>query len=121
MEEYLKSHHPKINWEENKNIKQENENDNDVIKTSVIEEQINSNIENNHNKSKMENSKKGEENDDNYGGFENVNSIGVNNNADYLNYLIVKKNDIKNKKNEIPVGKQTNESNNTNKYLASSN
>ena len=120
MEEYMKSHQPKINWEENKNIKPENENDNDVIKTSVIEEQINSNIENSHNKSKMENSKKGEEDDDDYGGFDNVNSIAVNNNPDYLSSLIVKKNDINYKKNEIPVGKQANESNNTNKYLASS-
>ena len=121
MEEYMKSHQPKINWGENKNIKPENENDNDVIKTSVIEEQINSNIENSH-RSK-ENSKKGEEDDyDEYGGFENVNSIAVNTNNDYLNSLIPKKNEANNKKSDAPPAKQTNESNNTNtnKYLASS-
>ena len=121
MEEYMKSHQPKINWGENKNIKPENENDNDVIKTSVIEEQINSNIENSH-RSKG-NSKKGEEDDyDEYGGFDNVNSIAVNTNNDYLNSLIPKKNEANNKKNDALPAKQTNESNNTNtnKYLASS-
>ena len=104
------------NYENDEN---KNNNDNDVIKTSVIEEQINSNMENSHskveNKSKIKNSKN-EEEDDDYGGFENINSETINN-QDYLGSLMVKKNEFQKKKNE----KQTNESNsNTNKYLASS-
>ena len=122
MEEYMKSHQPKIDWGQNNNNlnsnKNENENENEVINNDeVIEEQINSNIENSRskieNKSKLGNSKNAEVDDEygDYGGFDNINSV-VMNNQDNLGSLLVKKNDIQKK--------ITNESNSNTKNLASS-
>ena len=118
MEEYMKSHQPKIDWGQSNNNIDNNKNENDVINNDeVIEEQINSNIENSRskieNKSKLGNSKNAEADDEygDYGGFDNINSV-VMNNQDNLGSLLVKKNDV--------PKKLTNESNSNTKNLASS-
>ena len=119
MLEYMESHKPKINFEENKVIKNENE----IKNSSNIEEQINSNInDTNHskleNKSKLGSSKINE--DDYYNDFDNnIESIAINN-QDNIASLMVKKNDLQKEKDNINTGKQAISESNTNKYLASS-
>ena len=119
MLEYMESHKPKINFEENKDAnKSINHNE-----TSNIEEQINSN--NNdlshskvENKSKLGSSKINE--DDYYNDFDNnIESIAINN-QDNIASLMVKKNDLQKEKDNINTGKQAISESNTNKYLASS-
>ena len=119
MMEYMESHKPKINFEENKVVKNENE----IKNSSNIEEQINSNInDTNHskleNKSKIDSSKVNE--DEYYNDFDNnIESIAINN-QDNITSLMAKKNDLQKEKDNINTGKQAISESNTNKYLASS-
>ena len=115
----MKSHQPKIDWGQSSdlnNIKNEKEND-AINNDEVIEEQINSNIENSRskieNKSKLGNSKNAEGDDEygDYDSFDNINSVVINN-QDNLGSLLIKKNDVQKK--------LINESNSNTKNLASS-
>ena len=141
MLEYMEAHKPKINFEQNKDIKKieddeiKNDNNNNSSKSdknnnanksshnneiSNIEEQINTN--NNdlshskvENKSKLGTSKINE--DEYYNDFDNnIESVAINA-QDNITSLIGKKNDVSKKET---TSKQAASESNTNKYLASS-